>query len=241
MIRRIAVGNDHITAAVHTDFRRLQFGNHAPGALLAAADPGQSPKRIVQGGHGGNQHGGGILAGVGGIQAVDIRQQHQQRRPHAFGHNGSQGVVVADDNLLGGHGVVFIDDGQGPQVQQPVQGVAEIPVALFAGHILPGNQQLGHGMVVIPEELIINVHQLTLAHGSSGLLPGDIPGALAQAQLPHPHADGPGGYQNHLMPRIFNVADHLTQGGNPADIQVPCGMGQGACTDFYHNTHWVPS
>ena len=112
---------------------------------------------------------------------------------------------------------------------------------LLAGHILAGDQQLGNGMMVFAEELVIDVHQLALAYRGGGLLGGDILGPLPQPQLAHAHSNGPGGHQDHLMPRVLDVADHPAQRGYPPDIQVPCGMGQRGRADLYHNTQRNPS
>ena len=112
--------------------------------------------------------------GVGSVQSVNVRQQDQLVRPDALRHDGRQGIVVTDDDLLGGNRIVFIDDGPRSQLQQSVEGVAEIIVAVLVLHIVAGDQQLGHGMVVFAEELIVGVHQLALAHGGSGLLGGNI-------------------------------------------------------------------
>ena len=56
--------------------------------------------------------------GVGGVKAVDVGQKDQQIRLGVGGHDGAQGVVVADDDLFGGDGIVLIDDGEGAQFQQ---------------------------------------------------------------------------------------------------------------------------
>ena len=67
---------------------------------------------------------------VGGVQAVDVAQQHQQIRMDAAGDDGGQRVIVADGgDLVGGNGVVLVDDGQRTQLQQPGQGVLEIQPA----------------------------------------------------------------------------------------------------------------
>ena len=68
-----------------------------------------------------------VGVGVGGVQAVDVAQQHQQIGMDAAGDDGGQRVIVADGgDLVGGNGVVLVDDGQRTQFQQPGQGVLEI-------------------------------------------------------------------------------------------------------------------
>ena len=179
----------------------------------------------------------GVLVGIGGVKTVDVRQQDQQFRLYTFSHIGSQGIVVADDDLIGGHGVIFIDDRQCPQFQQAVQGVAEILVALLGANILAGDQQLGHGVVVFTEELVVGVHQLALTHGGSSLFGGDILGPLQKAQFADTHTDGTGRNQNHLMTGVFDVGDGFAKLFHQPDIQVAGGMGQGGSADFDDNAH----
>ena len=96
-------------------------------------------------------------------------------------------------------------------------------------------------MVVFTEQLVVDVHQLTLAHRRRGLFAGDVLGPLPQTQLAHAHADGTGGYQNQLVPGVADVAHGFAQGLHPADIQLSRGVGQGRCTDFDYDAHKHPS
>ena len=114
-------------------------------------------------------------------------------------------------------------------------------MALFAGHIFTGNQQLCHSMVIFAKQLVIGIHQLTLPHRGGCLFRWDVCWALTQPQLPHAHANGTGGHQNHLMSRVFDVTDHPAQLCHPPDVQVTRGMGQGGCANFHHNAHRYPS
>ena len=76
-------------------------------------------------------------------------------------HDGGEGIVVADDDLIGGDGVVLVDDGQCPQLQQPVQGVGKVETPGIVGSIVAGDQQLRHRVVVLAEQLVI---YLSLIH-----------------------------------------------------------------------------
>ena len=133
-------------------------------------------------------------------------------------HDGGEGIVVADDDLIGGDGVVLIDDRQRPQLQKPVQGVGEVEAPGIAGSIVAGDQQLRHRVVVLAEQLVIYIHQLALPHSGGGLFGRDVFWLFPQSQLPHAHADGAGGNQDQLMSGIFDVAHDLAQLLHPADI-----------------------
>ena len=75
-------------------------------------------------------------------------------------------------------------------------------------------------MVKLRKQLVVDVHELALAHGGGGLLGGHIRGAGPQAQLSHAHADGAGGHQDHLMPGVFQIAEHLAKLLHLADVQM---------------------
>ena len=77
------------------------------------------------------------------------------------------------------------------------------------GDIWPGDEQLGHRVVILGEQLVVSIHQLALAHGGGGLLGGNVLGPLRQVQLAEAHGDGTGGHQNDLMPGILQVAHDL--------------------------------
>ena len=106
-------------------------------------------------------------------------------------------------------------------------------------HILAGEQDLGHGVVILEEQPVVGVHQLALAHGGGGLLGGHVGGLAGQVQLAHAHADGAGGDQNHLMAGVFQVGEHLDQLLHVADVQPPGGVGQGGGAHLYNDSHGI--
>ena len=83
--------------------------------------------------------------GVGSVQAVDVAQRHQQVSVDAAADDGGQRVVVADGgDLIGGYGVVFVDDGQCTQLQQAVQECFHVlpPTGILNVHT--SQRHLGH-------------------------------------------------------------------------------------------------
>ena len=175
--------------------------------------------------------------GVGGVQAVDVRQEDEHIGVDAPCHDGGECIVVADDDLVGGDGVVLVDDGQCPQLQQTVQGVGKVETPGIVGSIVAGDQQLGNRVVVLAEQLVVCIHQLTLTHSGGGLFGQDVFRPLPQSQLAHAHADGAGGNQYQLMSGIFNVTHDLAQLLHPADIQMAGGVRKSRCADFDYNAH----
>ena len=87
-------------------------------------------------------------------------------------------------------------------------------------------QQLRHGVVILGEELVVDIHQLALADGGGRLLARHIRRAAGQVELADAHADGAGGDENDLVARVFQIAEHLAELFHPLNIQSPRGMRQ---------------
>ena len=96
---------------------------------------------------------------------------------------------------------------------------------MLAADVLTGQQQLRHGVVILGEELVVDIHQLALADGG-GLLARHIRRSAGQVELADAHADGAGGDENDLVARIFQIAEHLAELFHPLNIQSPRGMRQ---------------
>ena len=115
----------------------------------------------------------------------------------------------------------------------------EILLPGAVGNVRRGDEELCHGVVILREQLVVNIHQLALSHGGGRLLGGHIGGTPRQIQLPHAHADGAGGHQNDLMPRVLQVAEHLAQPLHPLDVQTPRGVSQRGGAHLYNDTHTI--
>ena len=173
---------------------------------------------------------------VGGVQAVNVAQQHQQVGVGVFGNQGTQAVVIAQGVFLGGNRVVFVDDRHSAQLDQAFQRVLQVVQPVGMVKVLPGHQQLGNGVAVFGKQLVVSIHQLALAHGCGGLLCHHIFGA-GNLQLAHTKAGCAGRYNNQLVPGVFDVAPHFYQCFGVADVQPPARMGQRAGADLDNNAH----
>ncbi len=146
---------------------------------------------------------------VGGVQPVDVGEQDEQLRLGQLGDDGREGVVFPDGvvyaDLVGDHGVVFVDDGDGLELKQTQEGIAHVLPPPLVPHVGPGQQHLGHRMVVLGEQLVVDVHQFALSYRRGGLFGGHVGGTARQLELAHPHADGPRGHQDDFMPRVFQI------------------------------------
>ena len=117
--RVCTVRNDHVGTAAGHHAGGAQLGGHAAGAKGGARAVGQCHHRRGDLPHQRDELCIRVGVGIGRVQAVDVAQQHQQVGLCTAGHDGRQCVVVADGgDLIGGNGVVFVDDGQGTQLQK---------------------------------------------------------------------------------------------------------------------------
>jgi hypothetical protein len=100
---------------------RQDLGQHAALADAGAGAAGHALQRRVAGARLVHELGRG-LARVGRVQALLVGQDHQQVGFDQVGHQRAQGVVVAHLDLVGDHGVVFVDDRQHVVFEQGQQG-----------------------------------------------------------------------------------------------------------------------
>lgn len=178
-----AIGQAHPHAARGGDPGGGELGGHAAGAPLAAtAGHAAEPFELFEVAHLGDRPGVGIGAWIARIEAVDIGEQHQLRRIDRHSHQGREGVVVAEAQLVGGEGVVLVDHRHHPPGQQLLEGAAGVLVAAAGGEIAPGEQHLGHRQAAHGEGVLIQGHQPALAHGRRRLQGHHLAGAAGKAQ-----------------------------------------------------------
>ena len=166
-------------------------------------------------------------------------EQHQQVRLDAAAHDGGQGVVVADRAISSVATVSFsLMMGRAPSSSRRVRVFSRFCRRPASVNVLAGEQDLGHGVVVIREQPVVGVHQLALAHGGGRPAWWACPwGGWASEQLAHAHADGAGGHQDDLMPGVLQVAEYLDQLFGVADVQPPGGVRQRGSADFDDDSH----
>ena len=179
--------------------------------------------------------------GVCVVQTVNIAQQHQEVRSAQPSHDGGEGVVVAQDlvpagfDLGRGDGVVLVHHRDDAHLQQGGEGAAQVFGPLGDLHVVPGQEDLGHGAVVLGEELVVDVHHPALPHGGSRLLHPKFLGPLGKPQLGSAHGDGTGSDQDHLVPHAVQVCQRPDQMFHAPKIQRPGVVGQGRGTHLDHD------
>ncbi len=165
-----------------------------------------------------------IAARVGGVEPIDVRQQHQQVRADHLRGAGGQAVVVAIADLLGGHRVVLVDHRDGVQAQQGLQGGAGVqPAAAHLG-VVTRQQHLGAGQAVRLQGFLPGAHQQRLACRRRRLFFTEAQRALAQAQALAAERDGAGGDDHHLLAPRAGPRRVLGEGGEPRGVGL-AGLG----------------
>ena len=81
----------------------------------------------------------------------------------------SQEVVVAERDLVGGGGVVFVDDRDHPPLEQLAQCLARVEVVRAGAHVKEGQKHLGGGQPALAQELVVDLVELALTDRARGL------------------------------------------------------------------------
>ena len=169
------------------------------------------------------------------VQAVDIRQQHQQRGADQVRDHRGQPVVVAERGLqfLDADGVVFVDDRHGAEFEQRQQRVADVEIAGAVVEIVGDQEHLGGMMAVQAEIAVVGFDQGALPDGGDGLKLGQIAGPAFDSEPTHAGADRPGADQRHLSARRDDLVQFFGQRGDALLIEQAVGAGEDAGADFH--------
>ncbi len=130
------------------------------------------------------------------------------------GDEGGEGVVVAELDLGGADGVVFVDDGDDAVADELLEAGLHAEVAGAGAEILVGEQDLGDGRAAGIEAALPGLHEQALADGGAGLFAGDVGGLFLESEAAHAEADGAGGDDDDLDPGVAQAGD---AGGERAD------------------------
>ena len=103
------VGDHHPATVGQAHLGRRQLGHHAALAIAGGRLAGHGLDLGRDLGDLGDDGGVLMVAGIGGIEAVDVRQQNQGVGADHRRHPGRQAVVVAETDFVGGDRVVFVD------------------------------------------------------------------------------------------------------------------------------------
>ena len=155
----------------------------------------------------------GAVRGRAVVEGVDVGEQHEGVGADQVGDEGREPVVVAEADLMGGDGVVFVDHGHDAEVQQPVQGAQGVGVLAAAHEVFGGEEHLADGDAVGPEGVGVAGHQQPLAHARGRLLGGEVAGTLGEPERGEPGGDRAGGHQDDLGAGVALVREGVGELG----------------------------
>mmetsp|Transcript_91035 Transcript_91035/g.152463 ORF Transcript_91035/g.152463 Transcript_91035/m.152463 type:complete len:218 (-) Transcript_91035:282-935(-) len=143
----VAVGDDDRNASGIGQFNCLQFGRKATSAQAIGTSVSCHTLRMGDffGEHSVNELGGGVFFRVAVVQPVHLGQNHQQIRPPDLRHGSAQSVVVPDFDLVRGHGIVLVSDGDDVPLRQGPQGAPGVDERHGVGQVVLTQQELRHG------------------------------------------------------------------------------------------------
>ena len=83
-----------------------------------------------------------IAPRIGGVQAVDVGQQHKLVGLHHLGDARGETIVVTEADLGGRHGVVLVDHRDAADGEQRVERGARVEIAAAVFGVVERQQQL---------------------------------------------------------------------------------------------------
>ena len=187
----------------------IELGRHPASshcAARAADKPGDLRGDVW---HERHQAGIGAHARVGGVQAVDVAQNHEQIGIHEHGREGREVVIVAEvePHLVNDHRIVLVDHWDHAGVEQRFEGVAGIQVPSPAREVIVGQENLCHVAAACREVFLVERHEADLADGGGGLFLGDGLRTGLQAKPGQAGGNGAGADQDDLVIAVEEGVD----------------------------------
>ncbi len=137
---------------------------------------------------------------IGGVQTIDVGEQHEAVGARHLGDARREPVVVAVADLGGRHGVVLVDDRDRAELEQRIERAARIQVAAPLFGVAEGQQHLRDRAVVLLEHFLPRVRETNLADGRRGLAFLELELAGREPELAPAERDGAGGDDHDFLP-----------------------------------------
>ena len=188
----------HRTARLGRDARRGKLGAHPAGRIAGRRLATHRLDLRRDRRHHRDVLGGRIAARVGGVEAVDVGQQHKLIRLDHLRHARGEPVVVAEADFRSRDRVVLVDDRDAAEAEQRVERRARVEIAAAVLGVVERQQQLRGGEAVRRQCLAPGLRQPDLSDGGGGLLFLQPQALLLQAERTARQGDGAGGHHDHL-------------------------------------------
>ena len=118
-------------------------------------------------------------AGVPRVQAVLVRQQHEQARAQQHGDLGGERVVVAERDLVRGGRVVLVHDRHDAPAEQGLEGGTRVEIAGARVHVRGGQEHLPRAQAGRGEGALPGRDEQALADGGCRLQSRHVRGAAS--------------------------------------------------------------
>ena len=100
-----------------------------------------------------------VELGVGGIEPVDVRKDHEQVGVGKVRHHARKVVVVAELDLVNGYGIVLIDDGDHVVIEERLKRVPRVQEPGAVRKVLARQQHLRNLAAVCRKGFFICPHE----------------------------------------------------------------------------------
>jgi hypothetical protein len=110
-----------------------------------------------------------MCPGIPIVQSFLVGQDQQQVGHHQVGHQRSEGVVVAETDLLVGDGIVLVHHRDRTQRQQRLHRAASVEIACTVREVVVGQQNLRGVQTVARELPFVGLDQAHLPHRRGSL------------------------------------------------------------------------
>ena len=173
-----------------------------------------------------------VGARVGGVEAVHVREQHQQRGAEEVRHHRREVIVVAELDLGDRNRVVLVDDREGVVLEEGADRVADVQVAGAAVEVAGGEEDLRRVDAVRGEALLVELHERRLADRRARLELRQVGGALAEPELADAGADGPAGDEHAPPAGGADAVELLGERPDAVGVEPPGGVGEDVGADL---------
>ena len=107
----------------------------------------------------GDMFGAGAVGRIGGIEAINVGEDHAGVGADHLGDPRGEAVIVAKANFFGSDRVVFVDHRDDTQLQQRLDGGTSIEITPAVFGVLGGEQNLRHLHVVAGQRVLPGMGQ----------------------------------------------------------------------------------
>ncbi len=180
-----------------------------------------------------------VEPGVGGEHAGGVGQQHEDVGIDEVSHQRRQAVVVTEADLVVGDGVVLVDDGYDPELEQAPQSAPRLEVLASLHEVERGDEHLAGDQIVAGELVAVHLHQPALAHRGHRLQGDRVtrPLRATQTERGKPRADRTAADDHDLVTHRHRRGDLTAELGDRVACDLTVFVGDRRRADLDDDDH----